>query len=77
MKDKNELIFKATPVKRVFERDGFRIYAMEINQSAYPFIKLNSFNNVSISGDLPILTFGIEYEITAVPETFIEAGKTY
>lgn len=76
MKDKNELVFKATPVKRVFERDGFRIYAMEINQSAYPFIKLNSFNNVSISGDLPILTSGIEYEITAVPE-YGKYGCTY
>lgn len=75
-KDKNAVTFIASPVKQVFDGDNFRIYAMDVDTNVYPFVKMNSFNNASISGDLPILTTGMKYEITATEE-YGKYGCTY
>lgn len=63
--------FKGEVVRRVYESDGFRIYAMKADIHRYPFLKLNSYNNVSIMGDIPELSSGVEYEVKAV----LEYGK--
>lgn len=75
-KNENVLKFKATAVKCVFNGDNFKVYGMEVNKAEYPLVKLNKFDNVSICGDIPILTTGVEYEITATEEQN-KHGYTY
>ena len=75
-KNENVLKFKATAVKCVFNGDNFKVYGMEVDEVEYPFVKLNKFDNVSICGDLPVLTTGVEYEIAAIEEQN-KHGYTY
>ena len=70
-KNKNQnpsVKFKATVIRAIYEKDGFGIYATQVNTRAYPFLKLNQYGNVSIMGDIAPLTIGVEYEITASEE---------
>lgn len=67
--DKNgQVVFKATIIRPVYETDGFGIYATLVDKIQYPFVKLNSYGNASIIGELSELVKGVEYEITATEE---------
>lgn len=67
--DKNgQVVFKATIIRPVYEADGFGIYATLVDKIQYPFVKLNSYGNASIIGELSELVKGVEYEITAKEE---------
>ena len=69
MSDNKEVKFKGVVVRKMFESDsGFRIYAVDVNKEEYPFVKLTVYKNAVIKGDLPELTEGLEYEITATEE---------
>ena len=60
--------FRGNIVKCVYDSETFKTYAVDVNTKEYPEIKLNKYRNVSIIGDLPDLSLGIEYEITASEE---------
>lgn len=68
--------FKGKVERAVWESDTFKIYGMKVNKKHYPDIKFNTYGNVSIAGDLPKLSSGIEYEVTGV-ETDSKYGKQY
>ena len=63
-----KLWFKGEVVRNVYKADNFRIYAMDVDKYKYPFLEFNSFGNVSIIGDIPELSVGVEYEIEASRE---------
>lgn len=60
-----EYKFKGTVVRNVYDSERFRIYGVEVDTKEYPFIKLNKYRNATIKGEIPVLTPGVEYEITA------------
>ena len=59
--------FKGTLARAVYITDSFSVYAMNVDTSKYN-VKINKFNNVSICGELPSLTRGVEYEVLASEE---------
>lgn len=59
--------FKGTLARAVYVTDSFSVYAMNVDTSKYN-VKINKFNNVSICGELPSLTKGVEYEVIASEE---------
>lgn len=59
--------FKGTLARAVYVTDSFSVYAMNVDTSKYN-VKINKFNNVSICGELPSLTKGVEYEVLASEE---------
>lgn len=65
---KEQVVFKATIIRPVYEADGFGIYATLVDKIQYPFVKLNAYGNASIIGELSELAKGAEYEITATEE---------
>ena len=64
---KNKIIyeFKGIVVANPYNTDDYKIYALEVDDIKYPHIAKNSYNNVSILGNLPDLETGIEYAIKA------------
>lgn len=67
--------FKGTVVRNVYVTEGFSVYAMSVDTSRYN-VKTNRFNNISICGELPALTKGVEYEVTGTEE-FGKYGVSY
>ena len=61
----NKVEFKAKLKRCIYNTDSFKVYAMDVNKEKYPNIHVNSYNNVTIIGDLPELTEDVEYEISA------------
>lgn len=68
MSDNKEVKFKGVVVRNVFDNPDFKIYGVDVDREKYPFIKFNKYRNASINGELPPLTVGVEYDITAVEE---------
>lgn len=54
--------------KCVYNSPNFKVYAVDVSIIEYPEIKLNKYNNCSISGDLPKLSTGVKYEVTATQQ---------
>lgn len=61
--------FKGTILKNIFKSDDFSVYAMNVDSFDFPDIKHNKYGNVSISGELYDLMYGVEYEIVAEQTT--------
>jgi exodeoxyribonuclease V alpha subunit len=57
--------FKGIIIKCTYNTPDFKIYACDVDKNNYPDIKQNKYNNISIIGELPELSLGVEYEITA------------
>lgn len=69
MSESNKKIeFKGTVVRCVYKSDNFSTYALDVDTSLYPDIKLNSYKNVSLIGDLSELVVGVQYDIIATEE---------
>lgn len=66
--EENKCKFKCTIEKCLYNTPAFKIYAGDVDSNKYPDIKQNKYRNVSILGELPLLTQNIEYEITAEEE---------
>ena len=64
----NEVKFKGSIVRNVFDSPDFKIYGVKVDKEEYPFVKLNKYRNASIMGELPPLTDGVEYDITGIEE---------
>lgn len=56
------LVIKAKIIRTIFKRDDYRIYACS-PMKIYEDLKLNSYNNFTISGELSYLNEGSEYEL--------------
>lgn len=63
-----EYKFVGTIQRCVYNSPEFKVYAIDVNTLKYPEIKLNKYNNCSISGDLPELSIDVEYEIIATQQ---------
>lgn len=68
--------FTGRVVKNIYDSTDFRVYALDVDTNKYPDIKKNDYGNVRISGELPELTLGTEYEIMA-EETNSKYGISY
>lgn len=55
-------------VRCTYDTPDFRIFAIDVDTYKYPDIKRTKYGNVSILGELPDLTMGVEYEITATEQ---------
>lgn len=60
--------FSGKVVRCTYDTPDFRIYALDIDKSKYPDIKRTKYGNVSILGEIPELTEGVEYEVVAVEQ---------
>lgn len=60
--------FKGTLARAVYVTDRFSVYAMNVDVNKYD-VKMNQYHNVSICGELPVLSRGVEYEVTGSEET--------
>lgn len=65
---KHEVKFKGRAYRTVWNGDDFKVYGMEVDRNLYPDIKRNKYGNVSISGELPDLTLGVEYDIVGIEQ---------
>lgn len=55
--------FKAEVVKEIWNSDNFKVYAVNVTSCAGE-VKTNKYGNVSISGNIPDLIIGEEYEFS-------------
>lgn len=55
--------FKATPVKCLYNSENFKIYGCTVDSFKYPDVKINSYNNATIKGDIQELNLDCEYTI--------------
>ena len=75
--DKEKLFkFKGVVIRCNYNTPDYKIYACDVSKKDYPEIKQNTYNNVSILGELADLTLGVEYEITA-EEQINKYGTSY
>lgn len=58
-----EYKFSGRVVRNTWDTEDFKIYAINVDHNKYPAIKQNKYHNVTILGELPTLTEGVEYEI--------------
>lgn len=58
--------FRGKVIKSIYKSEDFSVYAVSVDATDYPDIKQNKYQNTSISGNLPELTEGVEYEIKAI-----------
>lgn len=68
--------FKATPVKCLFNSENFKIYGCTVDSFKYPDVKINSYNNATIKGDIQELNLDCEYLIKG-EETQDKYGISY
>ena len=68
--------FKATPVRCLFNSENFKIYGCTVDSLKYPNVKINSFNNATIKGDIQELNLDCEYWVKA-EETHDKYGISY
>lgn len=67
-KNEKEVLFKGKIVRPVFESEDYRVYAVDVDKSIYPDIKLTKYGNATIYGEIHELGREIEYEIKAVEQ---------
>lgn len=68
--------FRATPVKCLFNSENFKIYGCVVDSFKYPDVKINSYNNATIKGDIQELNLDCEYLIKG-EETQDKYGISY
>lgn len=62
----SEYNFVGKIVKCIWNTNDFKVYAINVDKNKYPKIIQNKYGNVSILGELPDLTVGVEYQINGV-----------
>lgn len=60
--------FSATPIKCIYDTEGFKVYACNVDKSQYPSIQTNNYGNVTICGSIPSLILDSEYNIDATED---------
>jgi hypothetical protein len=64
-----EITFCGRLIKKIYDSQDFKVYAMQVDKNLYPYVKFNKYGNVSINGDMGDLLFDADYEVTAVHAT--------
>ena len=67
-KKEKEYKFIGKVVRCIYDTENFRIYAFDVDKNKYPNIKHSKYKDVSVMGELPILSLNTEYTITAIPK---------
>lgn len=67
-KKEKEYKFIGKVVRCIYDTESFRIYAFDVDKKKYPNVKHTRYNNVSVMGELPVLSLNTEYTITATPK---------
>jgi exodeoxyribonuclease V alpha subunit len=65
----NIVEFKCKIQRLVFSQENYKIYGVEVDVEKYPFLQLNEYGNVTIVGNIHVLTIGNQYSVTAIPKT--------
>lgn len=61
--------FKGRIIRCTYNSPDFKVYALDVDKEKYPDIQFSSrYNNVTINGELPDLSFGVEYEIVGTEQ---------
>lgn len=60
--------FKGIVKKCICDYSNFKAYAVEIDETKYPDIKLNKYQNVSVIGDFQPLIIDVEYRFKTIEE---------
>lgn len=60
--------FKGIVKKCICDYSNFKAYAVEVDETKYPDIKLNKYQNVSVIGDFQPLIIDVEYRFKAIEE---------
>ena len=60
--------FKGIVKKCICDYSNFKAYAVEVDETKYPDIKLNKYQNVSVIGDFQSLIIDVEYRFKAIEE---------
>lgn len=63
-----EFKFSGEIVRCTYDTEDYKIYAVDVSKEKYPEVKHNKFNNVTILGELPVLTVGVTYEIVGIEQ---------
>ena len=69
MNDNIKHEFKGTVKKVIYNGEDFKVFAIDVDKKQYPEVHFNKYGNVSISGDLPMLTIDSEYDFVGEPQT--------
>lgn len=64
----DEVKFSGKVVRNMYSNNDYKIYALMVDTSKYNNVKLNSYGNVSIVGEMQDLEPNIEYTIVATEE---------
>ena len=59
-KDEKEVLFKGRIIRPIYESEDYRVYAVEVDKTIYPDIKLTKYGRAVISGVIHELGYGIE-----------------
>ena len=65
---KKELKFSGIIKNNIFDSGEFKIYSVDVNTEEFPDVKINSFNDVTILGNLHDLVLDMPYNIIGVEE---------
>lgn len=68
MNKEKEYKFSGRVARCIYDTEDYRIFAIDVDSTKYPDVKKNKYKNVQILGELPELTIGVEYDITAVEQ---------
>lgn len=68
MKEIKTFEFKGIVKKCICDYSNFKAYAVEVDETKYPDIKLNKYQNVSVIGDFQSLIIDVEYRFKAIEE---------
>ena len=68
MGKEKEYKFTGRVIRCIYDTENFRIYAFDVDKNKYPNIKHSRYKDVSVMGELPILSLNAEYIITATPK---------
>lgn len=59
------LEFKCKIVRLVYVQNDFKIYAVDADINEYPFLQFNEYGNITILGNVHLLTIGGDYLVSA------------
>ena len=63
-----KICFKGKIVRSTYDSENFKVYAVDVDKTKYPNVKLNKYENVTISGNIHSLGIGQPYDITGIEE---------
>ena len=76
--NENTVSFKGVPVGEPFYENGdFKMYGFSVSDTEYPDIHHSKYGSVSVVGELPRLSIGTMYNVTAIEKFNSQYGYSY